>query len=191
VIRRIRTASDKSWLHTVSDGIVREATMHETMCLVSWNFYNSMVIKSSSVRVTLALELKIAQVMPQIRIGIDDHVFDAVPCTGSVVLERDLVPGPHRVWIEIGDQDLFAQDPDMALIVRSVRFQHLPDEFTVHSCYAPHYPEHWIQQNLQQGRQLPAQIHSNYLGWPGLWWVDFHTPIYAWLHQKLDLGWLI
>ena len=108
-----------------------------------------------------------------------------------MTLERDLRPGSHKIWIRVGDQDLFAQDPHMALIIKSVRFQYLSDEFAVYSCYAPQYPDHWIMENLAHGRHLPNVIHSNYLGWPGLWWVDFDTPIYAWLHQKLNLGWLI
>jgi len=34
-------------------------------------------------------------------------------------------------------------------------------------------------------------IIANYLGWDGRWFLDFSTPIYRWIHQRLDLGWLI
>jgi hypothetical protein len=32
--------------------------------------------------------------------------------------------------------------------------------------------------------------HSNYLSWNGEWTLEFTTPIFTWLHQTQQLGWI-
>jgi hypothetical protein len=153
-----------------------------------------MVIQYNNIKVVLDLHAKVNDIWPTISIGIDDHRFDIlslVKSNQSVIIDHVLEPGTHKLWIDIGDTVAFSKDPTMAIIVKSIRFQNLQDELAIFSYYQPHYPDHWIEENRRDGRELPAIIHSNYLGWPGRWWLDFDTPIYRWLHQRLNLGWLI
>lgn len=168
--------------------------MPEIMCPVCGISWNSMDTACNSVRISLALEAKVNDQWPQIAVGIDQHRFDIPPLAeipDVLVLEHRLEPGCHRLWIDIGDPALFEIDPHMAVVIDSVRFQHVRDDFKIFSSYQPQYPRHWIRENQLQDRTLSPVIHSNYLGWPGRWWIDFETPVYAWIHQKLNLGWLI
>lgn len=151
-------------------------------------------MQSNAVRITLDLRAKVRDVWPTVVVGIDQHRFHMPTLSelqAPVILELSLAPGTHQLWIDVGDAQAFDQDPEMAIIVESVKFQHLADEFRTSSEYRPQYPEHWIQENQDAGQTLAPVIHSNYLGWPGRWWIDFETPVYAWLHRKLNLGWLI
>jgi hypothetical protein len=78
-------------------------------------------------------------------------------------------------------------DGDMAVIIDSIKFQNFNHDFKIFSQYFPDYPSDW----RADGHDCPKAIHSNYLGWNGIWTLDFETPIYRWIHQRLDLGWLI
>ena len=33
-------------------------------------------------------------------------------------------------------------------------------------------------------------LQSNYLGWNGEWTLDFTTPIFTWIHETQNLGWI-
>lgn len=57
--------------------------------------------------------------------------------------------------------------------------------------YRPHYPEPWASQQLTAGHALPPVVNNiDRLGWNGTWWLDFDLPVFTWIHQVQDLGWL-
>lgn len=147
----------------------------------------------NKVKIYLDLRCRYTDIIPKISISIDDVMtinrgLDQIdPC----LIDIDLGPGRHRLCIDFNDAAALAQDPNISIEVRSLKLQNLPDEFNIYSFYRPMYPKHWVEENLALGKRLDPVIHSNCIGWCGQWWIDFETPIYAWIHKRLNLGWLL
>ena len=89
-----------------------------------------------------------------------------------------------RSEIAVAQFDKADLDPSTAVEIVSVSFfgiQH--PKFAWAGIYYPDYPPH-----LQgQPKSLPAQT---YLSWNGVWRLEFDTPVFTWMHQTLDLGWI-
>jgi hypothetical protein len=54
------------------------------------------------------------------------------------------------------------------------------------SKYYPTYPEPWISEQRDQGKQWPEYLTGvlNW-GWNGHWVLDYETPIYTWLLKNV------
>lgn len=98
----------------------------------------------------------------------------------QVIIDTKVVPGKHQLRIELRDKParISPDEPDSALIIQNVKFQHVDQDFKIFSEY-------------QSDNINSEKIHSNYMGHNGIWYLDFETPIYQWIHQKINLGWLI
>lgn len=78
---------------------------------------------------------------------------------------------------------------DMAVIIDSVEFFGISDpRFVWAGVYCPEYPEPWYSQ--QQIKPEPALTAHNYLGWNGVWKLEFDVPVFTWMHQTLGMGWI-
>lgn len=74
-------------------------------------------------------------------------------------------------------------DPTTALIIEQIQFNEITDpKFVWAGVYRPNYPIHLTGD--------PELKYHNYLGWNGVWQLDFTIPIYTWIHKTLDLGWI-
>lgn len=79
-------------------------------------------------------------------------------------------------------------DPSTAIIIKSIKFNDITDpKFVLQGTYYPDYPETWAstQQNLKL--EIPGQT---YLGWNGVYKLIVTIPIFTWMHQVKDLGWI-
>lgn len=149
---------------------------------------------TTPVRVELVIATETSGLRPLIEIGINNEVFfagESDQIENKFVINTELLQGSHELYIDLIGPELVQHDPGSAVIIGSVRFQHLDDDFSIFSQYRPQYPDHWIAENREKNIHLPASIHSNHLGWRGRWSIDFDTPIYPWIHKKLNLGWLL
>jgi hypothetical protein len=107
----------------------------------------------------------------------------------TVTVTQDLSAGAH--CLEIHHQHKAAEDPDTALIVQAIRFNSIgDDQFVWSGRYRPDYPEPWATQQQALGNTLALEIESNYLGWNGIWRLEFTAPIFTWIHQVRNLGWI-
>lgn len=80
-------------------------------------------------------------------------------------------------------------DPVMAVIIDKVEFFGISDpKFIWAGVYKPNYPEPWYSQQINKPPELLPQ--QSYLGWNGTWRLDFSVPVFTWMHQTLNLGWL-
>jgi hypothetical protein len=80
-------------------------------------------------------------------------------------------------------------DPSTAVIVRHLSFFGISDpRFIWQAQYRPEYPEPWRSQQVP----LPPEImtNTNYLGWNGAWTLEFGVPVFTWIHQIQNLGWI-
>ena len=94
----------------------------------------------------------------------------------------DFVTCDHAM-IKVHHVDKLDSDPDTAVEIVSVSFFGITDpQFAWAGVYIPEYPPHWTGP-----KELPGQT---YLGWNGVWQLKFSVPVFSWMHQKLNLGWL-
>lgn len=135
------------------------------------------------------------QINPDISLCLDTEILlrgaqnqDRLTWTIRKILE----PGDHRLEIFCHNiHKANANDPDMAVIVNQVRFQHIDHDFKLYSTYRPDYPESLITHQQSLNQTCASEIYSNYLCWNGCWFLNFKVPIYRWAHEKIGLGWLI
>lgn len=137
-------------------------------------------------KVAVTLSSKHSGVPPEVLVSVPGYmVRDTLWSTKRIELEFDAPFG----WLEVVFMNKPATDPDMAAIIDSVEFFGISDpRFVWAGVYTPQYPEPWLSEQKQKPpEQLPQQ---NYLGWNGRWRLDFSVPVFTWMHQTLNLGWI-
>lgn len=133
---------------------------------------------------------------PWAQVGINDRVlFDrAIESELKVNFQDDLPRGNHRLWIRFlnkTDQDTRG-DLDKAVIIEAIDFYGITSKsFVWQGVYEPIYPQGWRDQIQQQGQILEPRLrYHNYLGWNGVWYLEFTSPIFTWIHQTENMGWI-
>ena len=91
------------------------------------------------------------------------------------------------VLIEHFDKD--CNDSQTAVEIVGIEFFGISDpKFIWAGTYYPKYPEPWLgQQTNKPAEYLPAQT---YLGWNGIYQLEFSVPVFEWMHNTLNLGWI-
>jgi len=137
-------------------------------------------------KVAVTLTPKSSSLMPEVFVFVPGHVIkETLEQTKRIELEFDSAVG----WVEIVFMNKPELDHDMAVIVDQIEFFGITDpKFVWAGVYTPKYPEPWYSQQTQKPPvTLPQQ---NYMGWNGRWRLDFSVPVFTWMHQTLDLGWI-
>ena len=81
------------------------------------------------------------------------------------------------------------QDPNTAVIVKDVGFFGISDpKFVWQGRYCPEYPEPWLSQQWPRPKHTLTNV--DYLGWNGTWTLQFTAPVFTWIHQVQNLGWI-
>jgi hypothetical protein len=126
-------------------------------------------------------------VSPIVGYGID-VITKTITLNGITELEfdMDLPKGTHSFILEFNNKT--NETPDMAVIIDRVEFEGIAtDRMNWAGLYYPVYPEPWAS---TQTNLAPVVKHSTYLGWNGRWELPFTTPIFHWIHQLENLGWI-
>jgi hypothetical protein len=75
-------------------------------------------------------------------------------------------------------------DATTAVIIKLISFFDIADpKFVWAGTYYPDYPKHYTDKKPA----LPAQ---DYLGWNGIYQLEFSVPVFTWIHQTQSLGWI-
>lgn len=79
-----------------------------------------------------------------------------------------------------------------AIVIQQVSFFGIADQrFVWAGVYEPVYPEPWATEQASAGIILKSQLSPHtYLGWPGMWTLDFEAPVFSWIHKIQNLGWI-
>lgn len=102
------------------------------------------------------------------------------------MLER----GTHDLTITYYDK---VQDNiNQAIAIRQIDLNGVEDKrFIWRGIYRPEYPEPWASQQRAQGITLSDELtNTDYLGWNGVWNLQFSSPVFTWIHQIQGLGWI-
>lgn len=156
-------------------------------------YWSDMAIEGYRVSLRVKLEPIWHQDPPKILLGVDS--------TNPVVLDQprwfdfDFVsPGrAHTLTIEMTnkhDRDTIpALGLDKAVIIKHIEFFGISDpRFIWVGQYSPCYPEPWFsQQSPQPDLVLSGQDR---LSWNGPWILEFQAPVFRWIHQTQNLGWI-
>lgn len=127
-------------------------------------------------------------VKPIITYGLN-QIIDTIELKDTTTLNLDvnLNQGSSTFFIEFSNKT--DDNVDMAVEIQSVEFEGMKlDRFKWASRYYPIYPEPWAS---QQTDPLPEfQNSATYMGWNGRWELNFEVPIFTWIHQLENLGWI-
>lgn len=129
---------------------------------------------------TTRIKIELDQVgTPDYEIKLDGNIVST-----SVVTE--LVAGAHV--LEIEHKNKHPHDATTALIINSIEFNNIASpKFIWRGIYTPNYPEPWASEQTNLAMKI---TNTNYLGWNGVWRLEFTAPIFTWIHQVEDLGWI-
>lgn len=125
-------------------------------------------------------------IAPDVFVSVPGHVVrETLWETKRIELEFDAPFG----WLEVVFMNKPDNDIDLAVVIDKIEFFGISDpRFVWAGVYTPKYPEPWFS---QQKEKPPASLPSqNYLGWNGKWRLDFSVPVFTWMHQTLNLGWI-
>lgn len=134
---------------------------------------------------------------PEIEIRWDSTILYRGQLTHHHVMTFDVVgaAADHQLVVEFynkrnGDT-VIEKNLDKAVIIESVGFEGMSFDSFMHAArYWPRYPESYQRTCESQGITLKPAIHSNYLGWNGIWVLPVRFPIYTWIHETENLGWI-
>ena len=127
-----------------------------------------------------------------IRLTLDDtRIFEGKLASARVFdIARDLSVGLHSLTLEYTEKT--NRDVDQAIEIDYIDFERITaDRFVWAGEYTPNYPEPWASEQRALGIEL-SERRSNvkFLGWNGVWRLDFETPIFSWIHRIENLGWV-
>jgi len=75
-------------------------------------------------------------------------------------------------------------DAVTAVIVKQISFFGITHpKFVWSGAYHPDYPEHYPD-------KTSPLLGQGYLGWNGVYRLEFSVPVFTWIHQTLDMGWI-
>jgi hypothetical protein len=150
------------------------------------------------VDVSVLLKPVISDRRPTCRIGLNDNLID-------VILDQEkwfnfTYSGPIDSKIKLivehygkTDADTNIQlDTDVAVILEQIKFNDITSpKFIWLGKYRPNYSSSYIKTCQTNGITLSPELTSmSYLGWNGIWTLEFTLPIYTWIHRVENLGWI-
>ena len=91
--------------------------------------------------------------------------------------------------LEIAHSNKSANDSPTAIVITDISFFGIHDpKFAWAGVYYPEYPEPWASQQLIEPQS--AIMGQTYIGWNGIYRLEFGVPVFTWMHQILNLGWI-
>ena len=141
----------------------------------------------------MAIDVKLRVVLrpigePWMEIRVHDHKqhgYLREPTTVDIEFDTDLTQAILEIE-HLGKTDI---DPATAIVIDSIDFFGIQDpKFAWAGVYYPEYPEPWASQQLVKP---PTEIMGQtYLGWNGIYRLKFGVPVFTWMHQIQNLGWI-
>jgi hypothetical protein len=131
---------------------------------------------------------------PEIKIMFDNNLIyhGLLSGTQSFDIDNHLPGNNYQLSIELLNKKDIDTDTitgaDKAVIIEKISLNDIDDpRFVWAGEYRPCYPEPWAS---EQSNLDPVLKNHNYLGWNGKWTLTFDVPVFTWIHQTQDLGWI-
>lgn len=125
-----------------------------------------------------------------VRFDGNEMYSDIINNTVTIRIIQELTPGEHVLTIE--HKNKHPNDSDTELMIESISFNGITsNKFAWQGVYAPIYPEPWATEQRNSGHALARELTTiTHLGWNGQWTLTFTAPVFTWIHQVEDLGWI-
>jgi hypothetical protein len=117
---------------------------------------------------------------------------------GNQTIDQQLVATEHfgfefftntQSSIIVTHRNKSPDDPLTAVIIKDVSFFGIHDpKFAWAGKYQPQYPEPWASN--QPNKLNEVLCPHTYLGWNGIWSLEFEVPVFTWIHRVQNLGWI-
>lgn len=127
---------------------------------------------------------------PEITYGIDDLTVNTIQLQNHTTLRMSfpVSKGEHCLWFTFNNKDYnesrLEQGLDMAVEIDQVSIGGISvDRFKWAANYYPDYPADYPDKQK-------VIKSATYLGWNGRWELPFTAPVFTWIHQLENLGWL-
>lgn len=141
---------------------------------------------------SITLEPSFCNRWPEVRVGIDHITLYSgeLSETQTIRFSGVLDEGKHSLWLDYTGKTNAdtTKSADQAVTIRRIEIEGLSaDRFIWRGVYRPRYPEPWAskQENLAE-----TMTNMTYLGFNGVWRLDFDMPVFTWIHEVEHLGWL-
>jgi hypothetical protein len=130
---------------------------------------------------------------PEINIGIDDDVQQIILTDNQRFHYEFMADNTSTLSIELLNKTDADTCPDKgldkAVIIESISFFDIADNrFIWAGEYCPDYPEPWYSEQIIKPE--PLLKNHTYLSWNGKWRLTFTVPVFTWIHNTQNLGWI-
>jgi hypothetical protein len=80
---------------------------------------------------------------------------------------------------------------DMAIKILQLRIEGFAFDGFMHAAeYRPEYSQGYYEYASNHNLAVHPVIKSDYLGFNGVWSIEFSWPTFTWIHQTENLGWI-
>jgi hypothetical protein len=80
---------------------------------------------------------------------------------------------------------------DKAIVINQIEVEGMSfSSFMYQAGYYPNYPDAYKVTCAEQNIVLEPRISSTYLGWNGKWVLPISFPVFTWIHETENLGWI-
>lgn len=151
-----------------------------------------MVIDHHKVDLAFRLIPGWTQEPPKITVRLDQDIlwYDQLAETRFFEFSRSFCLGVHVLEIELSDKSDLDPIQNISICDFSVGKIQSP-RFVWQGIYRPCYPEPWASQQRALGVDLKDELYNtDHLGWNGTWSLKFSVPVFTWIHQVENLGWI-
>jgi hypothetical protein len=130
---------------------------------------------------------------PEINIGIDDDVQQIILTDNQRFHYEFMADNTSTLSIELLNKTDADTCPDKgldkAVIIESISFFDIADNLFIWAGeYCPDYPEPWYSEQIIKPE--PLLKNHTYLSWNGKWRLTFTVPVFTWIHNTQNLGWI-
>jgi len=150
--------------------------------------------------VTVDLYLKTIQFdrPPTVRVSLNDQVKDLSLDQDTVVsfVEEANHGDILQLTVEHYGKTMADCDPnenlDTAVVIDRININGIESQrFVWQGLYMPKYEKAYVEEQNKNGTELASVLkHCNYLGWNGVWTLEFTAPVFTWIHKTENLGWI-
>lgn len=148
------------------------------------------------VEISISLSPVLHTEAPEYRIVAENQVLHGYLESTTVFDLSIIAAKKSKITVEFLNKKVsdtvLSQGLDKAVIIDWIKFFSIQDpKFVWLGQYCPEYPEPWASEQKNAGVDLaPALFNTTYLGWNGVWTLEFDVPIFTWIHQVQNHGWL-
>lgn len=120
---------------------------------------------------------------PWIRVLVNDKIYNEFQLVEDTKLDITFT-GHDSAVLKVEHFNKQDDDPTTAVVVENIGFFGISDpRFVWAGIYYPDYPEHYENKKPE----IPG---VGYLGWNGVYRLEFDIPVFIWIHRTLNMGWL-